>query len=64
MTNLKLLIDGRLVEGAATPGGSVWSGDPARALAVADRLESGTGADYGVEGLKQYTQTVVVRIAK
>ncbi|MET0456972.1 MAG: aldehyde dehydrogenase family protein [Mycobacterium sp.] len=68
-------------------GGSVWSGDVARAYEVAQRLdtgtvwvnhhlhlhpmvpvggakESGNGIDYGIEGLKQYTQATVIRIPK
>jgi acyl-CoA reductase-like NAD-dependent aldehyde dehydrogenase len=68
-------------------GGSVFSADVDRAVAVADRLDTGTvwinhhlvldprvplggakdsgiGVDYGIDGLKLYTQATVVRIAK
>ncbi|MGO8021195.1 aldehyde dehydrogenase family protein [Rhizobium leguminosarum] len=68
-------------------GGSVWSGDAARAYELAKKMdtgtvwvnhhlhlhpavplggakESGVGVDYGVDGLKEYTQTTVIRIAK
>ena len=31
---------------------------------VAGSKDSGIGADYGVDGMKQYTQTTVIRMAK
>ncbi len=68
-------------------GGSVWSSDPARGAAVAERLECGTawvnahgaiaphvpfggmkcsgiGVEFGVEGLKAYTNIQVVNVVK
>lgn len=83
-------IDDAVAQINSTPyglGGSVFSADVERAVAVADRLDTGTvwinhhlvldprvplggakdsgiGVDYGLEGLKLYTQATVVRIAK